>query len=511
MGYLLGIDIGTYGSKAVIVTESGRIVARAGREHELSIPASGRAEHDAQAVWWADLVALTKELLSVSGVAPQEISGIGTSAIAPCVLPVAADGRPLRPAILYGIDTRATTEVEELTATLGDSWLQQHCGSDLSSQSAGPKILWLQHNEPEVWKRTWKVMSSTTYLVYRLTGNVVLDNYTAAFYAPLFDIHTLKWSEKALGAICPAEKLPETGWTTEIAGQVTADAARETGLAEGTPVVTGTADAASEAVSAGVWNPGSTMLMYGSSLFIISVAEKLSPGGVFWPAPYLFPGTYALAGGMSTTGSVTQWYRRNFAPAAADQAAMYQELSRRAAAVPAGSEGIIVLPYFSGERTPINDPAARGVVAGLSLHHSDAHFYRAILEGVAYGIRHNLEAMKNIGADTRTLAAVGGGTKNAVWMQIVCDVLGLPQLVHDTPGAAFGDAALAALAVGAVSDRDKLAGWIDTGSELTPDPANGRIYHRLYPQFRALYEASKQSVHALAREQQRSAAEGADS
>lgn len=509
MGYSLGIDIGTYSSKGVLATPEGHIVAQHAVPHDLEIPKPGWAEHDAESVWWNDFVSLTKTLLEQAGIAPSEVSAVGTSGIAPCVLPLSAQGRPLRPAILYGIDTRATAEIEELNRELGTDWIVEHAGSELSSQSAGPKILWIRHNEPDVWREAQYFVTSTSYLVYRLTGELAIDHYTAAFYGPLYDLASREWSSAGCAPVCRPEQLPRPIWTTDVAGHVTPEAAGETGLAEGTPVIAGTADAASEAVSAGVLHPGDTMVMYGSSVFIIRLFDSRPAGGIFWPAPSLFPGTHALAAGMSTTGAITQWFREQFA---ADERATeesggenaYASLARSAGEVPPGAEGLMALPYFSGERTPLNDPDARGVIAGLTLRHSRAHVYRALLEGVAFGVRHNLEEMAARAGDagdqgdgrTGALVAIGGGAANRVWMQIIADVLGRPHTVRSTPGACYGDAALAAVAAGELSPGD-LEDWAPAGEEITPSPAQD-VYERLYPLYRDLYRRSAETVHALA-------------
>lgn len=503
MRCFLGIDVGTYESKGALVDESGRILASSALSHELSLPRAGWAEADADAVWWHDLVLLARELPERAGIRPGEIAAVGCSAIAPCVLPVDRAGRPLRPAILYGIDTRAAAEVAELTRDLGEEWILRETGSALSSQAAGPKILWLRRHEPETWALTTRLMTATSYLVARLTGRVVMDHYTAAAYGPLYDLHARGWSARALELVCDAGLLPELGWSAELAGTVSRTAAEETGLAVGTPVIVGTADAAAEAVAAGVTDPGDTMLMYGSTLFFIQVTRTLAASRELWPTVYLEPGTFALAGGMSTTGALTRWFRDCFARAEVDSERRggenaYALLAREAAAVPRGAEGLILLPYWSGERTPINDPFARGVVAGLTLRHTRGHLYRAILEGVGHGIRHNLEAMERAGSPARRLVAIGGGTRNGLWTRIVSDVTGREQTVRDSPGACYGDAVLAAAAVGSLESVKAARQWLGPGSSVRPDPEATRFHEGRHPLYRELYEGTREVVHRLA-------------
>ncbi len=503
MDYLLGIDVGTYESKGVLVDRDGRIVVGASVAHDLSLPRPGWAEHDAEAVWWHDFAALSRQLLGRAAVSSRDVVGVGCSAIGPCVLPVDAGGGPLRPAILYGIDTRASAEVAELTARLGEGWVLDQTGSALSSQAAGPKILWLRRHEPDLWKKAARVMTSTSWLVFRLTGRVVIDHYTAAAWGPLYNLNSRGWDPRALDLVCSADLLPELDWSAALAGRVSRRAAAETGLAEGTPVTVGTADAAAEAVAAGVLDPGDTMLMYGSTLFFIQICSRLPASRQQWPTVYLEPGTYALAAGMSTTGALTRWIRDQLAPreAAAEReggASAYQVLAEEAARVPRGADGLLLLPYFSGERTPLNDPLARGVMVGLTLSHGRPHIYRAALEGIAYGIRHNLEAMARAGAQPRRLVAIGGGTRSPLWTQIVSDVTGREQVVQATPGACYGDAMMAAVGVGLA---DGLAGcrrWLEAGTPVRPDPEAAAFYEGRYPLFRELYERTRPLVHALA-------------
>jgi len=502
--HFLGIDIGTYESKGVITDEAGRVVARAAIGHELSIPRPGWAEADANLVWWRDFVQLARNLLESPGVKPADIAAVGTSAIGPCVLPIDKEGRPLRPAILYGIDTRALAEVEELTRELGAEWIPIRTGCSLSSQSAGPKILWIRRHEPEVWARTARIMTSTSWLVYRLTGRVVIDHYTAAAYGPLYDLHEKKWSSRSAALICPEAMLPEVDWTSAIAGRVTEEAARQTGLAAGTPVIVGTADAASEAVSSGVLEPGDTMLMYGSSMFFIEICRSLPQSRELWPTIYLTPGSWAMAAGMSTAGSLTRWFRDQLSPMEmkAEMEAgpnAYQALAELAGIVRPGSEGLLFLPYFSGERTPINDPLARGIIAGLTLSHTRAHLYRALLEGLAYGIRQNLEAMERAGEPPQRLVAVGGGTKNHLLIQIVSNVAAREQHVVESGGAAHGDAILAAVGVGALRGMEDARRWVPESCIVTPRSDQARIYQSYYPLVRELYRSSREVAHTLAR------------
>ena len=460
MSYL-GIDIGTFESKGALVDENGAILATARRPHRMQVPRPGWAEHDAEADWWGDLVAICREL--VAQVPAGSVRALACSAIGPCMLPVDEAGTPLTNAVLYGVDGRATKEVEELAATIGVERLLARTGNALTSQSVGPKILWLRRNRPEVWARTARLHTSTSFLVERLTGESVIDHYSAAGFAPLYDVERREWSAQ-LADILPLRMLPRLGWSAEIAGRISERAAAATGLAAGTPVAFGTIDAAAEALSVGVRGVGDAMLMYGSTVFVIALTDAPVRDARLWYAPWLFPGLHAAMAGLATSGTLTHWFRDELARDLQDAA--FERLAAEAAAVPAGADGLIVLPYFSGERTPIHDPNAKGVLFGLNLTHTRGHLYRAVLEGIACGTAHALEACAEAGAAPRRLLAVGGGVANEVWAQSTSDFCELDQMVCGTSiGASYGDAFLAAVAIGDAAPDD-IAAW---NPEAQPD------------------------------------------
>jgi len=502
--FLLGVDIGTSASKGVIVDLAGGVVASTEIPHDVSMPRPGWAEHDADQVWWGDFCQITRQLLELSGLTGQDISAVGCSTVAPCVLPVDKQGRPMRPAILYGIDTRCVPQIEALEHELGPERILRACGCALSTQSVGPKIRWLHDEEPEIYAGAHKFLTGSSYIVYRLTGEYVVDRYTGIAYGPLFNVRDGRWDTELCPSVVDPERLPRLGWTAEIAGEITRRAAEETGLAPGTPVTVGTADASAEAVSVGVVAPGKMMVMYGSSTFFVVVKDELTVDERLWAGVYLFPGTYVLAGGMATAGSITRWFRDNFASAEVSEAQRtgrnaYALLAAEADTVPAGAEGLIALPYFAGERTPLNDPRARGVIAGLTLSHTRAHVYRALLEGVGYGIRHNLEVVEELGQMPADIIAIGGGTHSRTWLQIVSDISGVPQLVPaQRIGAAYGDAFLAGLGIGAFESYREIDRWVDMADRIEPDPKAHRIYRAYYSLYRELYEKSKRQIHALA-------------
>lgn len=502
--YVIGVDIGTYSAKGVLVDAAGKVVAEHVVAYDLSMPKPGWAEHDADAIWWSSLTTITRALLATSGVPADAIAAVGTSAIGVTMLPLDADGKPLRPSILYGIDTRAWREIEELDAALGRDAIFERAGKHLSTQSVGPKLLWFRKNEPELFARTRSVVTANTYLTFRLTGELTLDRYTAPAFAPYFDLAADRWLDWADNLIAPHTLLARVHGSAEVIGTVTATAAAETGLAVGTPVITGTTDAAAEALSVGVVDPGDTMLMYGTTLFIIQVQGSWVKHPNLWSSTYVRPDRFSLAAGLATSAALTRWFRDEFGhPEVAAQTAggadAYAALSALAATSPAGARGLIALPYFSGERTPIGDPKARGVLAGLTLSHNRADVYRALLEGVAYALRHNLDVMAETGSGPRRLVGVGGGTKSALWMQIFADVLGEPQSIPATTvGASYGDAFMAALAVGMVNDWADIHRWVRVDRVIEPNARAHEMYADYYAVFRELYPATRALQHRLA-------------
>jgi len=412
-----------------------------------------------------------------------------------------ADGRPLRPAILYGIDSRAEREIAELDRELGAEAILARGGSPLTTQAIGPKLLWLRRHEPEVWERTRMLLMASSFAVHRLTGEYVLDHHSASQCDPLYDVRELDWIGDWAAEIAPGLPLPRLLWPGEVAGSVTAEAAAATGIPVGTPVAAGTVDAWAEALGAGVSRPGQTMVMYGSTMFFVQPVDAPAPTERLWCTAGIEDGTWSLAGGMATSGSVTDWLR-------GITGHDFDELQREARESPPGARGLLMLPYFAGERTPYFDPRARGVIAGLTLAHGRGDLFRAALEASAYGVRQHLELFAELGAEPAELTAIGGGTAGGLWTQIVSDVTGREQrLPAVTIGAAYGDALLAARAVGLVPPGTV---WGGAGEDtvVRPGPETRATYDRIYREFLALYRDSADSVHALADLQSMTFADG---
>ncbi|MCU1559004.1 MAG: xylB2 [Microbacteriaceae bacterium] len=493
VGAVLGVDIGTSSSKGVLVDFTGHVLASTVREHEVSRPQPGWVEMDA-ATWWDEFVSIATEL-SASPLAT--ILAIGVSGMGPCVLVTDSDGTPLRPAILYGVDSRATEQIARLDHELGAAEILRRCGSELSTQAVGPKLAWIAEHEPEVSAAARRLFMPSSWLAWNLTGNYVLDHHSASQCTPLYDTIDNDWYLPWADAIAPELRLPPLLWPGDVAGELTESAAEATGLPPGIPVIAGTIDAWTEAVSVGAQRPGDLMLMYGTTMFLINtVAERITVPGL-WGTVGAFPGTRNLAGGMATSGAITGWLRELFGSPS------YPELLAAAEAAGPGAHGLLMLPYFAGERTPIADPDARGIIAGLTVEHGQGDLYRAALEATALGVRHNVDALRTAGGKVERVVAVGGGTQGSLWTQIVSDVTGLAQEVPVvTIGASYGAAFLAASSIAPVSIEE----WNPVSHRIQPRVESAADYDELYELYLRLYPATAEIAHALAGRQRATSA-----
>ncbi|OII22019.1 sugar kinase [Curtobacterium sp. MCBA15_016] len=486
MRAVLGLDIGTSSTKALLTRFDGTVIAEVGRRHEVDRPEQGLVEMDA-AVWWDEFTALTRELLE--RVPDAEVEAVGVSGIGPCVLLTDDAGEPLRPAILYGVDTRTAEMLPAVTAELGgEDAVRSRCGSALSTQAAGVKLAWVARHEPDVWARAARFTMPSSRVVELLTGEYVLDHHSASQCTPLYDVHEDTWIDAWCERLAPGLAMPRLVWSGDRAGTVTAAAAAATGLPVGIPVTAGTIDAWAEGVSVGAAAPGRMFLQYGTTMFMIAPTDEPVSVPGMWTTVGTRPGQPSVAGGMATSGAITDWLRRLVD---GEWSTMLEEA--RCAGI--GANGLLMLPYFAGERTPIADPDARGVIAGLTVRHTRGDLYRATLEATAYAVRHNVEVLREAGVEVHELVGAGGGLLGRLWPTIVSDVTGLPQTVPSvTIGACYGSALLAA---GLVADVD-VSAWNPPAARIEPDPAATAAYEPGYRDYRELYEATKAVVHRLA-------------
>lgn len=501
--YFLGVDVGTYESKGTLIDESGQIVLTAARRHGMEMPQPGWYEHDAETVWWGDFCGLSNELISDSGIDPAEIAGVGASTLGADCVPVDENCRPLRKAILYGIDSRAQEEVDFLNHYYGEEKILSMKGSLMGSEDVMARMLWVKNREPEIYDHAYKLCTGSTYLTAKLTGEYVVDSFLAqTCFFPIYD-QDGSIRRDMVEPLLQTDKLARCCPSTAVVGGVTAQAARETGLAEGTPVITGTDDAAAEALSTGVLAPGDMMIMLGSSMYMICVVDQPCQDQRLWHSGYLRPGTSTVQGATNNNGTLTRWMRDNLCRDLMERESAtgenaYGLMAQLAQDVPPGSDGLLVLPYFAGERTPINDPNATGAIFGLGLQHTRGHIYRALLEGSAYSIAQHLDILKENHIPLHNVLAVGGGTKNRLWMQIIADITGQTiQTAKVTVGASYGDALLAAVGTGAIDGFDGLAKVFFRAQVYTPNPENHTLYQKYYQIFQQLYPANRELMHSL--------------
>ncbi|MDO5533662.1 MAG: FGGY-family carbohydrate kinase [Propionibacteriaceae bacterium] len=483
----LGVDVGTSSTKGVLVDGVGRVLAQTTREHKVDNPAPGRFEMDG-AIWWDEFVSIARELVGTVG-ADATVAAVGVSGMGPCVQLTDANNKPTTPSALYGVDMRATAEIEELNDELGAEAIFERTDSYLTTQAAGPKLRWFARHAPDAYARASRFHMPASLLVAHLTGEYVLDRQSASQCTPLYDAATQEWHTAWAEAVAPGIDLPRLAWAGDEAGRITAAAASATGLPEGIPVAVGTVDAWAEGLSVGATKPGDLMLMYGTTMFLVGNTTGRVRHPNMWGTTGLEPGQYNLAGGMATSGAITTWLRDL-------TGADYATLSAEAAPSTPGANGLLMLPYFAGERTPIQDPDARGTIIGLTLAHTRGDLYRAALEATAFGVRHNVEAYADAGVPIERVVAVGGGTTGSLWPQIVTDVIGRPQVLREkSVGASFGDAFLAARLLDDSLDIDT---WNPAAQTLEPQPGP---YDELYQHYRALHEATRATQHALAARQ----------
>ncbi|MGX6979652.1 FGGY-family carbohydrate kinase [Vagococcus elongatus] len=505
--YFMGIDTGTNSSKGVIIDEECNIVATHQTEHFMENPLPGFYEHDADKDWWGDFCIISNNLLKKSGVSAHQIKAVGASALGADCLPVDENCKPLRKAILYGIDSRATDEIEELTELYGEEQIKKWYGRELCSSDVMPKILWVKNKEPDVYRKTFKFLTGSSFITAKLTGNYVVDRFLGlASFNPLYNPRTWEPVPELCEYVCRPSQLATIKEATDIAGYVTEEASEETGLAVGTPVITGTDDSGAEAISAGVVAAGKMMIQFGSSIYMILGTNELVDDDRLWREEFIVPGLCDISAGTNAAGSLTKWYRDTiFNDFVINETQTgnnaYENMMVNLDDIPPGSNGLITLPYFAGERTPINDPLARGLVIGLDLSHTRDHLYKSALEGVGYSINQQIKLMESheeVFIDK--IYAVGGGAQNNKWLQIVADIIGKDIYTpKETVGACYGDAMMAALGVKypGFESFDDLTRYIKSGEKYAPNEDNFEKYQCYQGLYDSLYDKNKEVMHHL--------------
>ncbi len=503
--YLLGLDVSTTATKALLIDESGAILAVAATEYPFATPRPLWSEQDA-ALFWDGTVRSVRAVLAQSGVAAAEVAGVGLTGQMHGLCALDAAGAPLRPCILWN-DQRTAEECALITERVGPERVLRLTGNPVLTGFTAPKILWLARHEPALYARIAHVLLPKDYARYRLTGEF-FSEVSDASGTSLFDVGSRRWSDDMLAALdIPRAWLPEVTESPVASARISPEAAAATGLRAGTPVIGGGGDQAAQAVGTGIVHEGVISVTLGTSgvVFAQSDVYRVEPAGRLHAFCHAVPDRWHLMGVMLSAAGSFRWFRDalgDYEKLLAGQTGqdVYDILTGAAAQAPAGSEGLLFLPYLTGERTPHPDPHARGAFVGLTVRHGKSHLTRAVLEGVSYGLRDSLELMKELGLPVTQIRASGGGARSPLWRQILADVFNTEiATVNITEGAAFGAALLAGVGAGVyASVADACAQTIRVTGSTAPGSA-AETYDAYYPRYRALYPLLASEFTALAR------------
>jgi xylulokinase len=492
---LLGLDISTTGAKALLINREGAVVSSATTPLTLSTPKPLWSEQD-PGEWWRAMVKSIQLALVDTAASGQTVEAIGLTGQMHGLVLLDDDGKVLRPAILWN-DQRCAEECDEIRRRVGREKLIQITGNDALTGFTAPKILWVETHEPDVYQRARHVLLPKDYIRYKLTGQFAMDKADGSG-TMLFDLARRDWSFEILNSleIDPAW-MPQTFEGPEITGEVTSEAAASTGLPPNIPVVAGGGDQSAQAVGVGAVRSDVMALVLGTSGVVFAATESplIEPKGRLHAFCHAVPNRWHLMGVMLSAAGSLQWYRDVLAPQAS-----FQQMEDESGEVPAGSEGLLILPYLSGERTPHPDPLARAAWVGLALRHRRGHLTRAVLEGVAFGLKDIFLLMQSVGLGAIDQVRVsGGGAKSKLWRQILADVLGVELVtVNTTEGAAYGAALLAGVAKSWWSDVDTACTeTVRVKERISPDSRNVERYAQLYQQYELLYPALKDISHKL--------------
>jgi len=504
--YILAHDLGTTGNKANLFDERGQPAASAFAGYETAYPRPGWAEQNA-ADWWRAVRDSTRELLTTSGVAPGDIAVVSFSGMMNGALAVDATGAPLRSAIIWA-DQRATAEAEFLAHCCGFEQVYRRTGHRPGASYTAAKALWIQRHQPDLYARTHQFLQAKDYAVYKLSGIFATD-YSDASGTNLFDLEQRDWAVDMIEAVgLDPRKLPPVHPSSTIIGQVTPQAAAETGLLAGTPVVIGGGDGACATVGAGSVHPGDAYNYVGSSSWIAVTAEQplYDPQMRTFTFAHLDPQLYFPTGTMQCAGGSYDWLERLLRcpepveGRGEDETRLYDEMSAAAAGIEPGARGLLFLPYLIGERSPHWNPLARGGFVGLTMSHGRAEMARAVLEGVAFNLKMILDAFLEQGAAIQAMRLIGGGARSALWRQILADVYGLPILRPEllAEATSLGAAIAGGVGVGLFPDFRVAHEIVQVEEAERPDPARSQRYMALYDLFQQAYTALEPIFEELA-------------
>jgi len=500
MAYLMGIDVGTTGTKTLLIDETGKVVCSSVKEYPLYTPRPNWAEQDPED-WWTATVESIKEVLAKSGVKKEEIKGIGLSGQMHGAVLVGKDHKVLRPCILW-CDQRTARQCEYITEKIGKKRLIELTSNPALTGFTAGKIIWVRDNEPHLYERIFKILLPKDYVRFRLTGSFATE-VSDASGTLLLDVRRRRWSEEVLEELdIDKDFMPECYESPVVSGKISRQISHLTGLKAGTPVVGGGGDQAAQAVGSGIVKEGIISSTIGTSgvVFAFSDEVKVDPEGRVHTFCHAVPGKWHIMGVMLSAGGSLRWFRDTLAAEEIDKARKegldpYEVLTQKASTVEAGCEGLIFLPYLAGERTPHADPNAKGVFFGLTLRHRKAHLIRSIMEGVCYGLRDSLEIIRDLKIPVKEVRASGGGARSPLWRKIQADVYNLELVtINVTEGAAFGAALLAGVGVGVYKDvQEACEQTIRITERIFPQEKEVRIYDKYYKIYRSLYPSLKKS------------------
>ena len=494
--YLLGIDIGTSACKVAVFDKEGKVLAAANGDYPVYYPQEGWAEQNPEE-WWSAVCRATKETVQKAGIDPAEIAGVGIDGQSWSAIALDKEGKVLTNTPIW-MDTRAQDICERLNKEIGEDKIFEVAGNSLQPSYTTAKIIWYKENLPEVYEKIDKILQSNSFIAFKLTGAITQD-MSQGYGLHCFDMKKGCWDEEMCRRLgIPMEFLPEICECDHVVGSVTAKAAAECGLAEGTPVVAGGLDAACGTLGAGVIHPGETQEQGGQAGGMSICMDKYKADPRLILGYHVVPGQWLLQGGTTGGGGVMRWLEKEFGDWEREEGkrrgvSSLDLMNEEAKVIPAGSDGVVFLPYMSGERSPIWDPDAKGVYYGLDFSKKKGHLIRAAMEGTAYALKHNLEAAEEAGAKVEVLKAMGGAANSHLWTQIKSDVTGKTMEVPSSDTATtLGAALLAGVGVGMYeSFEEAVEKTVNKGRVHTPNVEHKEIYEKNYEIYRALYEQLK--------------------
>ncbi len=505
MNYLLGTDIGTSGTKTILMDVQGNLIAQDLQEYDVLTPHLLWAEQWPQ-VWYDAVIDSIRNTVKKSNVPKKNIKGIAISGLyGGSGIPLDENMEPVRPCMIW-MDRRAEEETRWVLENIGEEKLLKITQNGADPYYGYTKILWMKNHEPENWARTKLFLPPNDYVIYRMTGEIAIDYSSAGNIGGIFDMNTRSWSRELMQAMgIPMSMMPQNiVESTDIVGGLKEGIANLLGLWEGLPVIAGGIDCGAANIGLGVFEPGIYAAAIGTSMCAALISDKPVNGKGLIVWPYLYEAkklSYYFSGG-ATAGAIIKWFRqimceyeieaeRNGGPNA------YDVLNEQAKKIPAGSGGLLVLPYFMGERSPVWDSDAKGTILGLSLAHTKAHIYRAFMEAVAYSLRNAMEATgEELG---ESILIAGGVTKSKVWKQIFADVTGYPIVcpIYDAE-ANLGDVMLAGIGTGLLT-YEEMKKWSVLDSKIMPIEENYKKYNEYYRLYKTVYKNLKDDMKELSR------------